>query len=273
MSAEETNMPPAAPEGEGAPAAAAPDAYVDENGQPCSKNAYKKRLKAEAALKKKKEKEAAKAAAAAAAPAKKKKEKEEEITDPNLFSENRRNAVAQMEKDGINPYPHKFHVDFRIPDFNAEFETKTTNGEKIEEKTVSIAGRIVASRHQGKLYFYDLSGDGAKVQIMSDPKTYEDEEAFSKIHRMLKRGDIIGVTGFPGKSKNGQLSIFPKTIILLSPCLHMVPFSKGESCQGGITSMETRFRQRYLDLIVNDWKPDFPAQIVTWHASELEVVT
>jgi len=246
MSAEDTTMTPAA---EGAPAPA-PDAYVDENGQPCSKNAYKKRMKAEAAAKKKKEKQAAAAAKAASQPAKKKKE--EEITDPNQFSENRRNAVVQMEKDGINPYPHKFHVDFRIPDFNTEFEAKTTDGEKLEEKTVNIAGRIVSVRHQGKLFFYDLNGDGAKVQIMSDPKTYEDEEAFAKIHRMLKRGDIVGVTGYPGKSKNGQLSIFPKSMILLSPCLHMLPFSKGESCQGGITNVETRFRQRYLDLIVND---------------------
>jgi len=228
------------------------DAFVDENGNPCSKNAYKKRMKAEAAAKKKKEKECAKALAAASVPAKKKKEKEEEITDPNLYSENRRNAVVQMEKDGLNPYPHKFHVDSRIPDFNAEYESKTTNGEKNEEKTVSIAGRIVSVRHQGKLYFYDLRGDGAKVQIMSDPRTYEDEEAFAKIHKTIKRGDIIGVTGYPGKSKNGQLSIFPKTMILLSPCLHMLPFAKGDSCLGGITNQETRYRQRYLDLIVNE---------------------
>ena len=130
-----------------------------------------------------------------------------------------------MEKDGLNPYPHKFHVDLRIPDFNAEYESKTTNGERIEEKTVSIAGRIVSVRHQGKLYFYDLRGDGAKVQIMSDPKTYESEEAFAKFHKMVKRGDIIGVTGYVGKSKNGQLSIFPTSMILLSPCLHMLPFS------------------------------------------------
>jgi len=240
MSTENTNMTPAA---EGAPA----PAFVDENGQPCSKNAYKKRMKAEAAAKKKKEKEAARAANAPA-----KKNKEEEITDPNQFTENRRNAIVQMEKDGINPYPHKFHVDYRIPDFNAEYESKTTNGERITERTFSVAGRIVSVRHQGKLFFYDLYGDGAKVQIMSDPKTYEDEDAFAKIHRIIKRGDVVGVIGYPGKSKNGQLSIFPKSIILLCPCLHMLPFSKGESAQGGITNMETRFRQRYLDLIVNE---------------------
>lgn len=243
MSSEDTPMPPAAP-------AAAPEEYKDENGNPISKNAWKKLQKKLAAEKKKKEKEAAKAAKAASQPQKAKKE--EEITDPNQFSENRRNAVAQMEKDGINPYPHKFSVDYRIPDFNAEYEGKTTAGEKIEDKLVNIAGRIVSVRHQGKLFFYDLNGESAKVQVMSDPKTYEDEESFAKIHRMLKRGDIVGVTGYPGKSKNGQLSIFPTKMILLSPCLHMLPFAKGGSCLGGITNMETRFRQRYLDLIVNN---------------------
>lgn len=220
---------------------------LGEDGQPMSKNAYKKWLKAQKAAQAKAEK-----AAKAAANPQKKKEKEVEITDPNQFNENRKASVAQLEKDGVNPYPHKFHVDYRLPDFITEFEPKTTNGEKLEDKTVSVAGRIVSYRHQGKLRFYDISGEGAKLQIMSDPKTYEDEEAFAKIHKILKRGDIVGVTGYAGKSKNGQLSIFPKQIILLSPCLHMLPFAKGDSNLGGLTNLETRYRQRYLDLIIND---------------------
>jgi len=121
----------------------------------------------------------------------------------------------------------------------------------LEETTVALAGRVVSIRRQGKLYFNDLVGDGAKVQVMSDPQTYESEEGFAQIHKMIKRGDIIGVVGHPGKSRNGQLSIFPTKMILLSPCLHMLPFAKGDSALGGITNMETRYRQRYLDLIVN----------------------
>jgi lysyl-tRNA synthetase, class II len=221
------------------------EVHLDENGQPLSKNALKKKLKAEAAAQKKAEKDAAKAAVAPA------DKKEEEITDPNLYTENRRHAVAQMETDGLNPYPHKFHVDYRIPDFIAEFEPQSVNGQKMDDKLVSIAGRVVSIRRQGKLYFDDLRGDGAQVQIMSDPKTYGDEEAFQKIHKLIKNGDIIGVTGYPGKSKTGEFSIFPTKIELLSPCLHMLPFAKGESNQGGLTNMETRYRQRYLDLIVN----------------------
>ena len=220
------------------------EVVLGEDRLPLSKNALKKQLKAEKAAKAKAEKEAAKAANP-------KKENEEEITDPNLFTENRKAAIIQMEKAGINPYPHKFHVDYRIPDFNSEFESKIENGAKLEEKTVAVAGRVVSIRRQGKLYFNDLVGDGAKVQVMSDPQTYESEEGFAQIHKMIKRGDIIGVVGHPGKSRNGQLSIFPTKMILLSPCLHMLPFAKGDSALGGITNMETRYRQRYLDLIVN----------------------
>ena len=218
-----------------------------EEGESLSKNALKKKLKAEKAAQAKAEK----AAQAAAKAPSDKKEKEEEITDPSQYNANRKAAIAQLQKEGVNVYPHKFQVDYRLPDFCEEFEAKTQNGERIEDKAVSVAGRIVSVRHQGKLYFYDLRGDGAKLQVMCDAKTYGDEEAFNNIHKILKKGDIVGVTGYVGKSKKGELSIFPTKLILLSPCLHMVPFAKGENL-GGISDMETRYRQRYLDLIVNE---------------------
>lgn len=219
---------------------------------PLSKNALKKKLKAEKAAKLKAEKAATKAAKDAANPPKHKKDNEEEITDPSQYKANREAMVKALEEEGSNPYPHKFHVDYRLPDYTAEFLSKTVDGERIEDKQVSVAGRVVSMRGQGKLYFYDLRGDGAKVQVMSDLKTYaEGEDAFYKVHRTIKNGDIIGVKGYPGKSKKGELSIFPTVIQLLSPCLHMLPFAKGDSNLGGITNMETRYRQRYLDLIVN----------------------
>ena len=224
--------------------------------EPLSKNALKKKLKAEQAAKAKAEKDAKRAAEAAANPKAATKSSSsgvlEEELDPSQFKANRELMIKGFEAEGGNPYPHKFHVDWRLPDFNAEFDTKTTDGERLEQVVTTVAGRIVSVRGQGKLFFYDLRGDGAKVQVMSDLKTYADgEEAFYKIHKILRRGDIIGVKGYPGKSKKGELSIFPVEIVLLSPCLHMLPFAKGDSCVGGITNMETRYRQRYLDLIVN----------------------
>lgn len=215
---------------------------------PLSKNALKKKLKAEKAAKAKAEKAAARAAAEKDKP---KKAVNDEDLDPTQYKANREAAIAALENEGVNPYPHKFHVDYRLPDYTKEFGETITNGERLEDKQVSVAGRIVSVRKMGNLYFYDIRGDGAKIQVMSDKKTYESEEAFTKIHRIVKRGDIIGVKGFPGKSKTGELSIFPTEIMLLSPCLHMLPFAKGDNL-GGITNMETRYRQRYLDLIVNE---------------------
>ena len=65
----------------------------------------------------------------------------------------------------------------------------------------------------------------------------------------FRRGDIVGVRGFPGKSKKGELSLFPTVIVMLSPCLRMLPKNKGG--KAGLTSQDTRYRQRYLDLMMN----------------------
>ena len=219
--------------------------------QPLSKNALKKKLKAEKAAKAKAEKDAKKAKEAGTKNPKKASVIEEDL-DPTQYKENREKVVSALKAEGSNPYPHKFHVDHRLPEFVSLYESATEDGNRIEDKLVSVAGRLVSARGQGKLFFYDLRGDGAKIQIMSDLGTFAaGEEAFYTIHRTIKRGDIVGVTGYPGKSKKGELSIFPTVIELLSPCLHMLPFAKGNSCQGGISNMETRYRQRYLDLIVN----------------------
>jgi lysyl-tRNA synthetase class 2 len=225
---------------------------TDAGGEPLSKNALKKKLKAEEKAKKQAEKDAARKAKEAAEPSKKKSAAGEEDLDPTQYKAMREATVKAIEAKGGTPYPHKFPVDYRLPDFVTAFADKTTAGAKIEDKIVSVAGRIVSVRGQGKLYFYDLRGDGAKLQIMSSLESYEGgEEAFREIHHTIKRGDVIGVRGNPGMSKNGELSIFPIEIVLLAPCLHMLPFAKGDSGMGGITNMETRYRQRYLDLMVN----------------------
>jgi lysyl-tRNA synthetase class 2 len=110
-------------------------------------------------------------------------------------------------------------------------------------------GRIIAKRASGqKLVFYTIQGDGVELQILSQLQTYaEGEEAFMKIHTLLKRGDVVGAVGTPSRSKTGELSILPSKLVLLSPCFHMLPKS-----HFGFKDQETRYRQRYLDLIVNN---------------------
>ncbi len=214
-----------------------------------SKNQLKKLKKQEEAAKKKAEKAAANAAKAASEPQissnKSKLENDEEL-DPTQYFENRMKAVQSMESSGVTAYPHKFQTTHRLPDYVEQFKS-LGEGEHKEDVAVSIAGRVMSKRVQGKLVFYDLHGDGSKVQLMCSEGTYDgDSEAFRNMQNTIKRGDIIGVSGFPGKSKKGELSIFPKFMQLLSPCLHMLPTS-----QSGLKNQEVRYRQRYLDLILN----------------------
>jgi len=162
------------------------------------------------------------------------------INSPNPY------FPLHTQSNGGVVFPHKFHVSSSLPEFHKSF-SHIAEGEHMESVEVTIAGRLLSKRGQGKLMFYDLHADGVKVQIMSDMSQYNGgEDAFRSIHSLLKRGDIVGVKGFPGKSKKGELSIFPSLLTLLSPCLHMLPTS-----HSGLKNQEMRYRQRYMDLILN----------------------
>lgn len=153
-------------------------------------------------------------------------------------------GIESARAAGVNPYPHKFGVTSSLPAFVARFAGLAV-GEHEEATQLSVAGRVMAKRASGsKLYFYTLVGDGARLQIMADARhaAYD----FDALHAATRRGDIVGVRGFAGKSKRGELSVFPVDFVVLTPCLHMLP---GHT---GLTSQETRYRMRYLDLIMND---------------------
>ncbi|XP_047981659.1 lysine--tRNA ligase isoform X1 [Salvia hispanica] len=198
---------------------------------------------------------------------------EDEGMDPTQYYENRLKALAAQKEAGSNPYPHKFEAQLSIPEYVKKYES-LSSGEHLEDVQVGIAGRIMNKRSSSsKLFFYDLHGGGAKVQVMTDERTSElVGEEFTRFHSSVKRGDIVGIVGFPGKSKRGELSIFPKTFIVLSHCLHMMPRQKVTPGGGAdnaratdvwipgtgrnpeayiLKDQETRYRQRYLDLMLN----------------------
>ncbi|XP_026757279.2 lysine--tRNA ligase isoform X1 [Galleria mellonella] len=211
-----------------------------------SKRELKRRLKAEQKLKEKAEKAAQQPAPVAT---EKKSSKLEEEVSPNEYYKLRTAAVAAL-KNGPkeeHPYPHKFSVSISLEEFIEKYNN-INSGEVLEKVTLSVAGRVHSIRESGaKLIFYDLRAEGVKVQVMANAKMYESEEKFMHDTDKLRRGDIIGCIGHPGKTKKGELSIIPKSIKLLSPCLHMLPH-----LHFGLKDKETRFRKRYLDLILND---------------------
>ncbi|KAK8572755.1 hypothetical protein V6N12_028799 [Hibiscus sabdariffa] len=235
-----------------------------------SKNARKKELKNKQREEERRRKEEEKAAKQAAAKASSQSQRsagaDDEDMDPTQFHENRLKFLAAQKAEGKNPYPHKFFASMSIIEYIDKYGS-LGNGEHIEDVSVSLAGRIMSKRSSSsKLFFYDLHGDGAKVQLS---KSGLDESEFAKFHSSVKRGDIVGITGFPGKTKRGELSIFPRSFIVLSHCLHMMPRQKaGPDANVKKTDVwvpgstrnpetyilkdqETRYRQRYLDLMLN----------------------
>ncbi|XP_065272526.1 lysine--tRNA ligase [Emys orbicularis] len=193
---------------------------------------------------------------------------DEESLDPNQYYKIRSQAIQQLKGTNEDPYPHKFHVGLSLTDFIERY-SHLQAGDHLRDITVRVAGRIHAKRASGgKLIFYDLRGEGVKLQVMANSRNYKSEEEYIHINNKLRRGDIIGVQGSPGKTKKGELSIIPWEISLLSPCLHMLPH-----LHFGLKDKETRFRQRYLDLILNDYvrqKFIIRAKIITYLRSFLD---
>ncbi|CDY47920.1 BnaAnng09520D [Brassica napus] len=196
---------------------------ADGAGAP-SKNALKKELKMKQREEERRRKEEEKAKQAPKATSQKAVAADDEDMDPTQYFENRLKYLAAEKAKGENPYPHKFAVSMSIPEYIEKYGG-LNNGDHVEDAQVSLAGRIMSKRSSSsKLFFYDLHGEDYKVQVMADAsKSGLDEAEFSKLHANTKRGDIVGVTGFPGKTKRGELSIFPRSFILLSHCLHMMP--------------------------------------------------
>eukprot|EP01098_Paradermamoeba_levis_P006310 TRINITY_DN261_c0_g1_i2.p1 TRINITY_DN261_c0_g1~~TRINITY_DN261_c0_g1_i2.p1 ORF type:complete len:528 (+),score=240.21 TRINITY_DN261_c0_g1_i2:95-1678(+) len=225
-------------------------------GEALSKNEQKRRAKAEkmAADKAKKDEEKAKKAAEQAANQKedggKKKKPVEEEKDPTAYFENRLKDLSDAEKEGFVAYPHKFHLSISVTDFIKKY-SYLKRDEKAEGDVVSLAGRLMRKHSAGAaLHFFDLVQEGVKVQVLADGKSYENKEEFDKIIDLLRRGDVVGIKGYPARARGaknaeGELSIVPLSIQLLSPCLRMLPAGDG------LKDQETRYRKRYLDLMIN----------------------
>ncbi|RDY01691.1 Lysine--tRNA ligase, cytoplasmic, partial [Mucuna pruriens] len=251
------------------------EAPSNGTGEAISKNALKRELKnkqREEERKRKEEEKAKKAAEMQKAKDNKSAPADEDDMDPTQYLENRLKHLAIQKEEGKNPYPHKFFVTLSIDEYIKEYGG-LSDGQHLQDVSVSLSGRIMHKRTSGsKLVFYDLHGGGFKVQVMADASKSDLGEAeFSKFHSNVKRGDIVGITGFPGKSKKGELSIFPKTFVVLSHCLHMMPRQKSAAAADNanlkrntwvpgstrnpetyiLKDQETRYRLRHLDLMLN----------------------
>lgn len=150
---------------------------------------------------------------------------------------------AALFEAGQNPYPEHSELE----DYVADIETKyadLADGEDTED-VVKIAGRVVAKRGQGKIMFIVVRDATAEIQLFCRINDM-DEAAWSTL-KALDLGDILGVTGVVVRTQRGQLSVAPKSVTLLAKAVRPLP----EKFHG-LSDKETRYRQRYVDLIAND---------------------
>jgi lysyl-tRNA synthetase, class II len=166
-------------------------------------------------------------------------------SDGSVVAAERARRLAKLERlreRGVAPYPVRFDRDRTAADVHAEFGGLAA-GEEAGD-TVRIAGRAMLIRSHGGLVFADLRDQTGTIQLLVSREDLG-EEAFADV-KVLDRGDWIGVTGTPLRSRAGELSVRAREVRLLSKTLRALPDK-----HRGLTDVDRRLRERYLDLIAN----------------------
>ncbi len=165
----------------------------------------------------------------------------------------RRNSLQELRKLGIDPYPAElFPVNVTTRKIKEEFDASP---EKFKE--VSIAGRIMNRRIMGKASFAELQDETGSIQLYIARDNIcpgEDKTLYNTVFKkLLDIGDIIGVSGYVFRTKTGEISIHVETLKLLSKSLKVLPIVKEKDGKvyDSFSDPELRYRQRYVDLIVN----------------------
>ncbi|KKG68913.1 hypothetical protein DU43_03835 [Methanosarcina mazei] len=163
------------------------------------------------------------------------------LSGSGAFDDSKLAKLNGVISQGLNPYPYKFEKDEDICEILEKFE----DFEKNEGLTVRTAGRLYNIRKHGKMIFADLGDQAGRVQVLVRKGNLPDEE-FEIFKNLVDSGDIIGVQGDLFRTKRGENSISVSEFSLLSKSLCALP----EKFHG-LKDVETRYRKRYLDLIVN----------------------
>ncbi|MEB3228859.1 MAG: lysine--tRNA ligase [Synechocystis sp.] len=157
--------------------------------------------------------------------------------------------AAQLRQLGLNPYAYRWEITHQAADLQATYQD-LPNGEEVDVP-VAIAGRILARRVMGKLAFFTLQDESGTIQLYLEKQRLtenmsEVENPFNLLKKMSDAGDILGVTGTLKRTEKGELSVYVKTYAMLTKSLLPLPDK-----WHGLTDTEKRYRQRYVDLIVN----------------------
>ena len=157
--------------------------------------------------------------------------------------------VAQIKNLGLNPYAYQWESSHHAAELQEKY-VDLANGEEVDDR-VAIAGRIIARRVFGKLAFFELQDETGKIQLYLDKKKINNTMsdlvgAFNHLKKLSDTGDILGVKGSIKRTEKGELSVYVSEFQILTKSLLPLPDK-----WHGLTDTEKRYRQRYVDLIVN----------------------
>lgn len=165
----------------------------------------------------------------------------EEFIENNEYLQIRLEKLANIKKLGYHPYPSSFDKKNCASEIITNY--KHLNPGDVTEDTVSVAGRILAIRNDGM--FIDLHDDSGKIQIFSHKNQLNEKQL--ELLKNLDLGDIIGIKGIVRSTPRGELTINSTEVTFLTKALLTLPEK-----YHGLSDVETRYRQRYVDLIINE---------------------
>ena len=195
---------------------------------------------------------------------------EPHLDDVNELIKRRYEELKELNEKGFQPYAYSFDVDSDSDDIKENYKAD-------EKRNVKIAGRIMAIRRMGKASFAHIMDHKGRIQMYLRKDEIGDQYAAFKL---MDIGDIVGVDGFVFKTKTGETSVHVTSLLLLSKSLRPLPIAKESTDQDGnkiihdqFTDKELRYRQRYVDLVVNPEVKDtflFRSKIITAMRSYLD---
>ena len=168
----------------------------------------------------------------------------------------RRQCLEELRQMGINPYPAD---EFPVNAYSTDIRDNFVDG---EEREVVIAGRLMGRRVMGKASFAELQDSKGRIQVYitrDDVCPGDDKDLYNKVFKKLMDiGDFIGVKGFVFRTQTGEISVHAKELTLLSKSLKPLPIVKYKDgvAYDKFEDPELRYRQRYVDLVVNDGVKD-----------------
>ena len=160
------------------------------------------------------------------------------------FVQQRYEKLEAIRELGFDVYPHKFDNRDPIPRIVARYAESTAEELEQSPPRVRTAGRLMAIRGHGKASFGHVSGEGARLQIYVRQDRVGERQY--ELYRLLDLGDMIGIEGVVARTRTGELTVFVDRLDFLAKALLPMPEK-----WHGLADVETRYRQRYLDLIAN----------------------